>query len=147
MDNCFDPRQINFDSWNVTVAPDDLIGNYCVKVTIVQLTTHAPSLTDLLDFNNWAYFGKAGFYIQMEPHLIIADHLRSLIHGSQSIMASPLVEVLKKTGIKKIQLNAFGQKCGLDYICHNFGHKSKDNRIHNWFNSSLNVVAEDIVLF
>ncbi|KNZ47416.1 hypothetical protein VP01_6406g1, partial [Puccinia sorghi] len=35
--------------------------------TIVQLTTHAPSITDLLDFNDWVYVGKAGFYIQMEP--------------------------------------------------------------------------------
>ncbi|KNZ53785.1 hypothetical protein VP01_3135g3 [Puccinia sorghi] len=46
------PFETNLDSLNVTVAPDDLIGNYCVKETIVQLTTHTPSITDLLDFNN-----------------------------------------------------------------------------------------------
>ncbi|KNZ54132.1 hypothetical protein VP01_3032g2 [Puccinia sorghi] len=128
-----EPFETDLDSWNVTVAPDDLIGNYCVKETMVQLTIHAPSITNLLDFNDWVYFFFEILVTQSNLSLIMADYPRSFIHGSQIIMASLLVEVMKMTGIKKIQLNVFGQNCGLDHIYHNFGHESKDNGIHKCF--------------
>jgi len=92
------PFETDLNSWNVTLSPQDLIGAYCVGETIVNLTTHAPIIHDLDDYDEWVFVGKAGFHICIEPQfksknfenlvrqlnlsLVMADHPTAFVCGS-----------------------------------------------------------------
>ncbi|KNZ50467.1 hypothetical protein VP01_440g2 [Puccinia sorghi] len=74
-------HQTDLDSWNVT-APDDLIGNYCVKETIVWIDHTCTNHYQPFKFQQLGlHFFFENLTTQSNLSLIVADYPRSLIHG------------------------------------------------------------------
>ncbi|KAA1076273.1 hypothetical protein PGT21_000483 [Puccinia graminis f. sp. tritici] len=151
------------DSWNVTVAPKDLLENYCLKDSLVQLLSHAPSITDHQRFEKWVFVGKCGFYIHIpakdkenffknlielgELSLCMAEYEKIVIDGAQSILASLLVRVMVASGITQVRLNAFGMKAKLEDVEHNYGSELANAGVYNWFDIGVFHKTKGIPLF
>ncbi|KAA1073136.1 hypothetical protein PGT21_000960 [Puccinia graminis f. sp. tritici] len=151
------------DSWNVTVAPKDLLENYCLKDFLVQLLSHASTITDHQRFEKWVFVGKCGIYIRIpakdkenffknlielgELSLCMAEYEKIVIDGAQSILASLLVRVMVASGITQVRLNAFGMKAKLEDVGHNYASETANEGAYNWFDIGVFHKTRGIPLF
>jgi hypothetical protein len=62
-------NELDVDSWNVTVAPRDLLENYCMRDSLVQLLSHAPTITDHRQFEKWVFVGKRDSTFAYQPKI------------------------------------------------------------------------------
>jgi hypothetical protein len=164
-DSCFIKNgvEVDVDSWNVTIRPEDLFGNYMLMDTVVHLMCHAPQISDCDYYEDWVFVGRAGFFIRVDPlyaddvfdQLVLLGGLRLcrssyetvLITGSQNISGGLLVRALQAAGVGTVRLNAFGMKAKLVDVEHNFGHESPQDSHFNSFDIGIMIPSDDITLF
>ncbi|PLW23247.1 hypothetical protein PCANC_26590 [Puccinia coronata f. sp. avenae] len=162
-DTIINGEEIDVDSWNVSVKPEDLLGNYMLKDTLVHLACHLPRISDVKHFKQWVLVGRAGFFIRIHP--IHADDLfdqlkelgplklcrsnydRVLISGAQTISGGLLVRALEAAGVPEVRLNAFGMKSKLSDLSHDFGAEESPTSHLNHFDIGLTVHSPEITLF
>ncbi|KNE95829.1 hypothetical protein PSTG_10889 [Puccinia striiformis f. sp. tritici PST-78] len=148
-----DESNIDIDSWNVTISPEKLIGNYCLIDTSITLVSHAPTLHDYEKFSDWVYVGKAGFWIRIPPQykktffknlvrlgrlsLCMAKYPRAFVTGTQPIPAGLMIRAMAASNINMIRLNNFGMKAQLCDIRKNYGEDSGEFSEDNLFNIGI----------
>lgn len=154
--------EIDVDSWNVTVNPEALLSNYMLRDSCVHLVCHAPTVSDVDDYKEWVFVGRAGFFIRVPPmhaddlferlvelgglKLCRSTHETAFIAGSQKISGGLLVRALHAAGVQEVRLNAFGMKAKYSDLGHNYGVESEPDSL-NHFDIGLTVPTPHITLF